>query len=78
MTGGFSFDGIVIVRGSVSSSGTGAHITGALMAANVDLEADNSVLGNSSVNFSSCAIQRVTSATSFPKPAKQRAWINLY
>jgi hypothetical protein len=78
MTGGFSFTGVLIVRGTVSAYGTGAHVTGGVMAANVDLDADNTVLGNSSINYSSCALQQVMYSSSYPKPAKQRAWINLY
>lgn len=77
-TGGFTFTGAVIVRGTFKAFGTGAHVTGAVMAANVDLDADNTVLGNTSINYSSCALAAVMQGSAYPKAAKQRAWVDLY
>ncbi|HEV2671322.1 MAG TPA: hypothetical protein VGU74_09530 [Gemmatimonadales bacterium] len=78
LTGGFTFVGVIIVRGTLRSTGTGAHVTGGVMAANVDLDADNTVLGNSSIQYSSCAISAVMSGSAYPKQAKQRGWVDLY
>jgi hypothetical protein len=77
MSGGFNFSGAMIVRGSLSTTGTGAHVTGAVMAANVDLD-KNSVLGNSSIRYSSCALNAVMNGTAYIKLAKQRAWVDVY
>lgn len=77
MTGNFQFSGAIIVRGTFSTYGTGAHVTGAVMAANVDLD-QNTVLGNSSIRFSSCALNAVMNGTAYPKLAKQRAWVDVY
>jgi hypothetical protein len=76
ISGGFTYDGIMIIRGTLSSTGTGAHITGGVMAANVSLD-ETSVLGNSTINYSSCAINRVTQGSAYLKPVKQRAWVDL-
>ena len=75
--GGFRFYGPVIVKGSLKTTGTGGHINGAVMAANVDLET-NTVLGNAVVNYSSCALLTVLSNTSMPRLASQRAWMDLF
>ena len=75
--GGFRFYGPVIVKGSLKTSGTGGHINGAVMAANVDLET-NTVLGNAVVNYSSCALLTVLANTSMPRLAGQRAWMDLF
>jgi hypothetical protein len=75
--GGFQFFGPVIVKGSLKTTGTGGHINGAVMAANVDLET-NTVLGNAVVNYSSCALATVLSNTSMPKHAADRAWADLF
>ncbi len=75
--GGFEFFGPVIVKGSLKTTGTGGHINGAVMAANVDLET-NTVLGNAVVNYSSCALATVLSNTSMPKMASERAWADLF
>jgi hypothetical protein len=77
ISGGFVFTGAVIVRGSLKTTGTGAHISGAVMAANVDLE-DDLVTGNSSIRYSSCALAAAMNGTAYPKLAKQRAWVDVY
>ncbi len=77
MTGNVQFMGAIIVRGTLSTYGNGAHITGAVMAANVDLD-QNTVLGNSSIKYSSCALNAVMNGSAYPKAAKRRAWVDLY
>jgi hypothetical protein len=77
VSGGFTFTGAVIVRGSLKTTGTGAHISGAVMAANVDLE-DDIVTGNTSIRYSSCALAAVMNGSAYLKPVKQRAWVDLY
>jgi hypothetical protein len=77
MTGGFTFVGVIIVRGTLRSTGTGAKVTGGVMAANVELDADNTVLGNSQINYSSCAIAAVMNGSAYPKAAKQRGWVDV-
>jgi hypothetical protein len=77
ISGGFEFTGAVIVRGSLKTTGTGAHISGAVMAANVDLD-DNTVTGNSSIRYSSCALMAVMNGTAYPKLAKHRGWVDVY
>ena len=78
MSGQFYWLGAIIVRGTVKSTGTGAHIWGGVMAANVDLDGDQTVLGNSFIYYSSCALWNVMYAAAFPAMAKDRAWVNLY
>jgi hypothetical protein len=77
MTGGALFTGVVIVRGTLSTSGNGAHITGGVMAANISLD-QNTVLGNSSIQYSSCALNTVMSGSAYPKLAQQRPWVDMY
>jgi hypothetical protein len=77
LTGGFEFDGVVIVRGNVRTTGTGNHITGGLMASNVDLD-DDAVLGNAVLRYSSCSINRVASSSSPGAQLKSRGWLQVY
>ena len=77
MTGNFSFMGAIIVRGTLSTYGTGAHVTGAVMAANVALD-QNTVLGNSSIRYSSCALANVLQGAAYLKAAKGRPWVDMY
>lgn len=77
ITGGAVFYGPVIVKGSVSTSGTGGHIYGGVMAADVDLS-QNSVLGNGVVQYSGCAVSRALAGIATPTFAVGRSWAELY
>jgi hypothetical protein len=74
LTGGFTFYGPIIVRGVVGTYGNGAKIYGAVMAANIDLDDTNTVLGNSGIYYSSCALQTVFQGSAKVIPAIQRSW----
>lgn len=77
LTGGFEFDGVVIARGRLRTTGTGNHITGGVMASNVDLE-DDAVLGNAVLRYSSCAVDRVASSASPGAQIRSRGWMQVY
>jgi hypothetical protein len=71
--GGFEWYGPVIVRGHITTQGTGGHFNGAVMAADVNLE-QNTVLGDAIINYSSCAINEALIGSGFAKRLPQRAW----
>lgn len=77
LTGGFEFYGVVIVRGKFETSGQGGHINGGLLAGNVNLD-ENSVLGNATLNFSTCAIARALGGVQPGAPFRSRGWIQAY
>jgi hypothetical protein len=77
VTGGFQFFGPVIVKGSLSTSGTGGHFNGGVMAANVDLE-QSTLLGNAVIHFSSCALNRALAGAATPIFTAGRSWTELY
>lgn len=75
--GGFQFFGIVIVKGSLKTTGTGGHFNGAVLAANVDLD-QNTVLGDALVQYSQCATKRVLSSAASGSLLRSRAWFQAY
>ncbi|HXE58142.1 MAG TPA: hypothetical protein VNK43_09080 [Gemmatimonadales bacterium] len=77
LSGGVEFYGPVIVLGNVTSTGTGGHVYGGLMASNADLN-PSTILGNSVVNFSSCAVYRALQGVSTVEPLRERSWAQLY
>jgi hypothetical protein len=77
VAGGFQFYGPIIVRGDLNTQGTGGHFNGGVMAANVNL-AQNVVLGNAVVTYSSCIMAKVQQATALPIPMVARPWAELY
>lgn len=77
LSGNFVFDGIVVVRGHLSTTGTGNHITGGVLAANVDLENDQ-VLGNAVIQYSSCSINQAATGSSPGAMLRSRGWMQVY
>jgi len=75
--GGFEWYGPVIVRGHITTQGTGGHFVGGAMAADVDLE-QNTVLGDALIQYSSCAITEALVGTGIAKRLPNRAWAYLY
>lgn len=76
--GNFTFYGLIIARGTVRATGSNNGVTGAVMAAAVDLGDAVTLTGSTTVQYSSCAVMSALSATSYPAPVKRRAWVNLY
>src|SRR5438046_2340243 len=75
LSGNFQFDGAVIARGGLKMSGTGNKIVGATMAASVSVDDNVGLSGNTSLLYSSCALQSALSASAYPTRAIQRAWV---
>ena len=77
--GGFNFYGPVISRGTVKLTGTGNHINGSVLAANVVDSTSTSLLsGNSAIQFSRCANNVALQRTALPAKAPQRSWSELF
>ena len=74
--GGFEFYGPVIVRGALSTQGTGGHFNGGLMAANVNLDLNN-VLGDAVITYSSCAIERALNYNANGRLLRERSWAEI-
>ncbi|HWC73137.1 MAG TPA: hypothetical protein VG454_04300 [Gemmatimonadales bacterium] len=77
-SGNFEFTGVVIVRGGLKMSGTGNKIVGATMAASVSVDDNVSLSGNTSVQYSSCALISALSSNAYPKAARQRGWVDVF
>ena len=78
VAGNFAFDGAVIARGGLKMTGTGNKITGAVMAASVSVDDSVSLAGNTSLLYSSCALQAALQSSAYPTQAMQRSWVDLY
>ena len=77
--GSFVFYGQIIARGTVKLSGTGNHVYGGVMAANVvDSTSASQLSGNSSIHYSKCALTTVFINSSTATRAPQRSWIELF
>jgi len=77
--GAFQFWGITITKRYFSTTGSGGHIYGTLMAGD-SVALDNNVsTGNSVVELSSCAIQRAAAGagTNQAIPLRNHSWVDL-
>ena len=81
ITGGFTFYGVVVVRGELRSTGTGGHINGTVWAyGGGDLGSTSFAAGSSLVQYSSCAIDRAvigTSKLARGYPVANRSWFDV-
>ncbi|MDZ7779161.1 MAG: hypothetical protein U5R14_04370 [Gemmatimonadota bacterium] len=79
LRGSFLFYGIIIVQGSFETQGSGNRIVGAVMAGNATVD-EQSMVGASAVQYSSCAVQRSilnNASLSRARPLSERSWIDL-
>lgn len=77
LQGGVEFYGPVIVRGRISSTGAGGRVVGGVLAANSSLE-PNTLLGDTDIRYSSCALSRTLQASARGALLRERSWVNLY
>jgi hypothetical protein len=85
VTGRMQFFGIVIVRGNLQSTGTGGHLNGVTLVGGQSLielnpNDESHALGNSLVQYSSCAIERAireNDQISRGVPVFARSWVDL-
>jgi hypothetical protein len=77
MAGGFEFNGILIVRNDIKSTGNGNKISGSAFAGNTYTTDNTSVTGNSEIQYSSCAIERAARGASVITRAKQRGFAEI-
>ena len=77
--GGFEWVGPVIVKGNVRTAGNGNKVTGGIHALNIGCASSCNVLqGTSSVNYSSCAIDKIMSLKAKPTLARHHAWADMF
>ena len=78
--GSYQFFGFVIIQGDLKTAGGGttdAHFWGGVMARNADLS-DQSLSGNATLNYSSCAILTALQALSPISMMRSRGWVQLF
>ncbi len=78
VAGGFEFTGLIVAKGGIKVNGNGNKITGALLAQDVSIDDDNSISGNTTLQFSSCALSKAIKGSAFAEPLAYRSWAQLY
>ena len=78
ITGGFEFAGLIVAKGGIKITGNGNKITGALLAQDVAIDDQNSISGNTSLQFSSCALNKAIQGSRSREPLANRSWVQVY
>ena len=78
VNGGFEYTGLIIAKGGIKITGNGNKITGALMARDVAIDDQNSISGNTTLQYSSCAVAKALAESAQVLPFRQRSWAQLY
>jgi hypothetical protein len=78
ITGNFEFSGLIVAKGGIKISGTGNKVTGALLSQDIAIDDKNSVSGNTTLQFSSCAINKAIMGSAFAEPIAFRSWAQLH
>jgi hypothetical protein len=77
LSGSFTFNGLVVVRGSFTTTpGGSSTIYGGLLAQSINLST-TAFNGDINVNFSRCALQKAMDATGVVALARSRSWVRL-
>ena len=77
MAGDFIFNGIVIVRDDIKSTGNGNNISGGAFAGNTYTTDNSSLTGNSEIQYSQCAVERASRGSATIVRAKQRGFAEI-
>ncbi len=78
IAGGFEWTGLIVVKGGLKINGNGNKITGALLAQDVAIDDQNSISGNTTLQFSSCALSKAIKGSAFAEPLSSRSWVQVY
>ncbi len=77
VAGGFSFAGLVLVGGSFTAEGIGTRIEGAVIVMNAG-GSGSRVDGATTIQYSSCGLERALIGSGEPKPLRERSWIQAH
>jgi hypothetical protein len=78
ISGGFEWTGLIVAKGGIKIVGNGNKITGALLAQDVAVDDQNSISGNTTLQFSSCALSKAIQGSAFAEPLTMRSWVQAY
>lgn len=78
INGQFEWYGLIVARDDITKGNGSAKIFGAVMARNADLSDNSDVLGNITINYSQCSLERAMRGSASVLQAKERAWAELY
>lgn len=78
LAGNFQWFGLIIARDDITKGNGTFDMWGSIMSRNGVVNDDNSITGNSSFNWSKCAVESALRGSAILTRTKQRSWVQLY
>ena len=78
INGNFEWYGLIVARDDLVKGNGNATLVGAIMARNAQIADNSEVLGNITVNYSQCSLERAMRGSAQVVQAKERAWTEIY
>ncbi len=78
LNGNFQWNGLIIARDDIIKGNGTFDLYGSILSRNANVNDDNSITGNSSFNWSKCAVESALRGSAILTRTKQRSWVQLY
>ena len=78
LNGNFEWYGLIIARDDIVKGNGTFDMFGSIMSRNTNVNDGSSIVGNSSFNWSKCAVESALRASAILTRTKERSWVQLY
>lgn len=78
INGNFQWYGIIIAKDDIDKGNGTFDLWGSILSRNADVTDNNNITGNSSFNWSKCAVESALRGSAILTRAKQRSWVQLF
>jgi cytoskeletal protein CcmA (bactofilin family) len=78
INGQFEFYGLIVAKDDIIKGNGSAKLHGAIMSRNANIVDPSDILGNITINYSQCSLERAMRGSAQVVQAKERAWTELY
>ncbi|HYW30648.1 MAG TPA: pilus assembly PilX N-terminal domain-containing protein [Gemmatimonas sp.] len=78
LNGNFQWNGLIIARDDIIKGNGTFDMFGSIMSRNANVQDDNSIVGNSSFNWSKCAVESALRGSAVLTRTRERSWVQMY
>ena len=78
LSGNFQWFGLIIARDDITKGNGTFDMWGSIMSRNANVNDGNNIVGNSSFNWSKCAVESALRGSAILTRTKERSWVQLY
>ena len=78
LAGNFQWYGLIIARDDIVKGNGTFDMWGSVLSANVNVQDDNAIVGNSSFRWSRCAVESALRGSAILTRTRERSWVQMY